>query len=49
MLNKNPSARTAAQQSTKSSLLFRQAQFLAILMLAAGLLSLPSYWIFSLS
>jgi hypothetical protein len=39
MLNRNPSARTAAQQSTKCSLLFRHAQFLAILMLAAGLLS----------
>jgi len=38
MLNRNPSACTAAQQSTKSSLLFRPAQFLAILMLAAGLL-----------
>ncbi len=38
MLNRNPSARTAAQESTKSSLLFRPAQFLAILMLAAGLL-----------
>ncbi len=36
MLNRNPSARTAAQQSTKSSLLFRQATLAAILMLAVS-------------
>jgi hypothetical protein len=39
MLNRNPSACTAAQQSTKCLLLFRPAQFLAILMLAAVFLS----------
>jgi hypothetical protein len=37
MLNRNLSAQTAAQQSSKCSLLFRQAPLVAILMLAAGL------------
>ena len=39
MQNCKSSARTTAKQSSKCSLLFRQAPILAILMLAAGLLS----------
>lgn len=37
MQNRSTSARTAAKYGSKSSLLFRQAPILAILMLAAGL------------
>lgn len=37
MQNQSTSARTAAKYGSKSSLLFRQAPILAILMLAAGL------------
>lgn len=42
MQNQSTSARTAAKYGSKSSLLFRQAPILAILMLAAGLFGCQS-------
>ena len=45
MQNRNSSARTAAQKSSKCSLLFRQAPILAILMLAVCFSSCKSNFI----